>query len=326
MPARRPGRSGDAMTNSIGSCYSLLLGVSRVVVRTLQETRESATSRRKTIGNALGIALLLVTGCSEPDVLVGAIECSRPGGGQVPSPRPNFAQWSTGFESGFCDYTSRWGGYCYTASAAAMGEGGAGGEGAGGGSNEPASFEIVTSPVRSGRRSAAFTVRTELGGRQSRCFVDGELPTDARYGAWFYLPSDVESVGVNWNLFHFLGDRPNTDDDGLWDVSLQTTDTEPLHLYVRDFLEGAAVVKVGTERVPVPIATWFHVEFRWRRATDETGTVALYQDGQLLWTETNRITDHAERSQWYVGNLADLMLPPEASTLYVDDVTIRPSP
>lgn len=319
------------MTNSISSCYSLLLSVRRVVVRTLQETRESATSRRKTVGSALGVVLLLAA-CSEPQVLVGAIDCSRPGGGEVPLPRPRYGSWNTGFESGFCDYTNRWSGYCYVAIETGGGEGGAGAEGGAGGEGptavptEPASFEIVTSPVHSGRRAAAFTVHTKTGGRQSRCFVDGALPTDARYGAWFYLPSDVESSGDNWNLFHFLGDLPDAGtDEGVWDVSLAASETEPLHLYVRDFLEGPTVTKRGPEPVPVPIGTWFHVEFRWLRATDETGTVALYQDGQLLWTETNRITDHAARSQWYVGNLA-IKLPPEASTLYVDDVTIRPSP
>ncbi len=196
--------------------------------------------------------------------------------------------------------------------------------GAAGATDAPASFEIVTSPVRTGRRAAAFTVRTDLGGAQSRCFVDGVLARDARYGAWFYLPSDVDAVEGNWNLFHFLGDRPEPNADALWDVSLGTFDGGPLSLYVRDFWEGPTVIKRGTETVPVPIGTWFHVEFRWLRAADETGTVALYQDGQLLWTETNRVTDDSERGQWYVGNLAD-ELPLEASTLYVDDVTIRPS-
>jgi hypothetical protein len=134
----------------------------------------------------------------------------------------------------------------------------------------------------------------------------------------------VQPVVGNWNLFHFEGYVGDTR-HALWDVSLGSTDTEPLSLYVRDFLEGPTVTKRGNEPIPVPIATWFHVEFRFRRAADETGIVALFQDGQLLWTERNRITDDSETSQWYVGNFAD-NLPLEASTLYVDDVTIRPSP
>jgi hypothetical protein len=41
-----------------------------------------------------------------------------------------------------------------------------------------------------------------------------------------------------------------------------------------------------------------------------------------LFDLTNILTDDSSVGQWYVGNLATGLTPP-ASTLYVDDVTIR---
>jgi hypothetical protein len=59
-----------------------------------------------------------------------------------------------------------------------------------------------------------------------------------------------------------------------------------------------------------------------KRAADATGEVALYQDGELLIQATDLITDDSSWGQWYVGNLAQGLTPPD-STLYVDDVTLR---
>ena len=53
--------------------------------------------------------------------------------------------------------------------------------------------------------------------------------------------------------------------------------------------------------------------------------MALYQDGALLLEVTGIVTDDTDVAQWYVGNLAKALTPPD-STLYVDDVTIRAGP
>jgi hypothetical protein len=75
----------------------------------------------------------------------------------------------------------------------------------------------------------------------------------------------------------------------------------------------------------VPIGSWFHVEFRLLRARGMTGEYALYQDRTLLLEETGIVTDQYDVHQWYVGNWADALTPPE-STVYVDDVTVRAMP
>jgi hypothetical protein len=74
----------------------------------------------------------------------------------------------------------------------------------------------------------------------------------------------------------------------------------------------------------IPIAAWFHIQFYLKRASDATGEVALYQDGQQLLDLQNLITDDSSYGQWYVGNIVSALTPPD-STVYVDDVTIGPS-
>lgn len=254
---------------------------------------------------ALLLATAVITACGEPKLLVGAMECSAPEPMEVyygPVDEP----WSTSFENGFCDYAHARG-RCY--------------------GDERTTRELVTSPTHSGRRAAAYTINAEEGvdgGKQSRCYLEGATPADAIYGAWFYLPAGATEVD-NWNLVHVVagsGPEPNAS-AGVWDISLEIRDGV-LSLYVRDFLNAQAW-KRAEETVPVPIGAWFHVEFRWRKAADETGIMELFQDGQLLWREDERITTDEPWTQWYVGNLAQALTPIN-STIYVDDVTIRPAP
>jgi hypothetical protein len=58
-----------------------------------------------------------------------------------------------------------------------------------------------------------------------------------------------------------------------------------------------------------------------KRAADTTGEVAVFQEGQVALDLTGLSTDDSQWGQWYVGNFANALVPPE-STLYVDDVTI----
>lgn len=211
--------------------------------------------------------------------------------------------WSTSFEDdGFCDYV-RAGGFCY--------------------SDAEGSYEIVGSPVRSGSAAAAFTVRTgeDRDGGQARCVIQGVFPESAYYSAWYFLPSPTTHDG-NWNLFHFQGGEIPSPEDH-WDVSIAAPADDEPRLYVFTRLTRGGI-PAPTDTVPVPIGRWFQVELYLRRAADETGAIALYQDGELLLERTELVTDPTTWGQWYVGNLADALTPP-LSTVYVDDVTIRVS-
>jgi hypothetical protein len=213
--------------------------------------------------------------------------------------------WSTGFETGLCDW-DRAQGFCYVA--------------AGG------TFELVSSPTRGGSQALAFNVTADgTGMSQARCVREGALPQSATYGAWFYVPASATSSG-NWNLMHFQGGQPGGTLLPWWDVSLANA-PQGLLLQVVNYVgmsKDPVTIQQGSGAMAVPIGSWFHVEFRWRRATDATGEITLFQNGRQVVHLAGIATDDADWGQWYVGNLADALDPPD-STVYVDDVSIRAS-
>lgn len=253
----------------------------------------------------------LSTMACEPSLDIGSWKCTSaplfipPDGSLLPAGKDTTVvpDWHTSFEDGFCGYTEA-NGFCYTSSLAQL--------------------NVVTSPARSGRRAAAFTIDTDEGreGNQTRCVREGTLPRDAYYGAWFYLPRDTRAE-VNWNLVHFQG----AGDDGilrnLWDVTLVSSTEGTLHPWLRGFVPGAPRIDPAMN-VQLPVEQWFSIHVRLLRADEETGTIAMYVNGELVNEVTDILTDDTNWGQWYVGNLAEVLAPAKA-TVYVDDISIRSS-
>ncbi len=213
--------------------------------------------------------------------------------------------WSTGFENGFCGY-SHPGGFCLHSGSATS--------------------EIVTSPVHSGNFAAAYTTNSDPAnpGNQTRCVRQGTFPASAYYGAWYYVPSARIASGT-WNLLHFSGnDTPTGPTRGLWDVSLVQIDTDQLRIWVDDLIDGNVNPDLSAAP-PIPIDTWFHLKFYYKRASDATGEIILYQDDQVVLHLTALVTDNSNWGQWYVGSYST-GLSPSKTTVYVDDVSLSPDP
>jgi hypothetical protein len=185
-------------------------------------------------------------------------------------------------------------------------------------------YTVVTSPVHSGQHAAAFSVQGTLdAGSQARCVQQGVFPGAAYYGAWYYVPASAQNKLV-WNLFHYQGGVPGQLLHGLWDVSLVNVgDGGALHVTFFDFLNGSTPSSNAVP--PIPLGQWFHLEVYFKRASDATGELSLWQDGVLAVHLTGLATDNTDFGQWYVGNYASDLVPP-ASTIYVDDVTIGFTP
>jgi hypothetical protein len=241
-------------------------------------------------------------GC-EPTVVIGTRVCSDTGGDASVALDADASvglPWTTGFEDGFCDYVLPMG-FCFAT---------------GGGS-----YSLVTSPVHSGQRAAAFSVQSSPGGSdsQARCVQQGVFPAAAYYSAWYYVPASAQNLG-NWNLLHYQGGVPGQALHGLWDVSLvNLAGSGSLHVTLFDFLTGG--MPDSSAAPPIPIAQWFHLEVYFKRAKGATGELSMWQDGVLAVHLTGLATDDTDWGQWYVGNLANALVPP-SSTLYVDDVTM----
>ena len=165
---------------------------------------------------------------------------------------------------------------------------------------------------------AAVAVYDPHGGREHRT---GVLPVEAYYGAWYYIPSDL-SGAHDWNLFHFQGGKPGGLLHGLWDVSMTDSPGNGLSAFVFNAIQNGHYGQADPK--PIPRDRWFQLEFYLKRATDATGEVALYQDGEEVIRRTGLVTDDTPYGQWYVGNYAGAFDNSSAIvSVYVDDVTVR---
>jgi hypothetical protein len=253
------------------------------------------------------LTLVGTSGC-EPPLDVGSWRCAAaplfipPDGSLTPRGKDTIISpnWQTGFEDGFCGYSDVYG-FCYAAS--------------------DAKVSVVNSPVRTGRRAAAFSITTdtEKSGEQTRCVREGTLPEEAYYGAWFYLPRGTTDE-TNWNLIHFQGANEADPLHNLWDVTVLITDGGNLVPWLRGFVEGGPAIPPSTD-FELPVDKWFSLHVKLRRSAEPNGEVALYLNGELVVERTDVVTDDTEWGQWYVGNLAGALTPAE-STIYVDDVSI----
>lgn len=235
-----------------------------------------------------------------------AIEVCPAGGardGTFTGPLP--APWSTSFDAGWCTFEDK-AGFCY-----ALGSSG---------------YRLVTEPVHSGTHAAAFDMdpSTDPGSRQTRCVREGVLPVEAYYGAWYYIPSELTGAH-DWNLLHFQGGMPNTRLHNLWDVSMDDSEGNGYELFIYDALSNGHYGQADPR--PIPTDRWFHLEFFWKRATDATGEVALFQDGEEIVRRSGIVTDDSPFGQFYVGNYTDSLTTTTAPvTVYVDDVSVRLPP
>ena len=210
---------------------------------------------------------------------------------------PVTVPWSTGFEENFCDYL-KVAGYCY--------------------GDRP--YSVVTEPHRAKGRFVAEFKAIGDDQHQTRCVRQGVLPESAFYGAWYYIPEPLKKVKV-WNLWHFTGAQsPNELGAPLWDVTL-IAGSQPGTWELLVYDPVARGTYRSREHTLVPFGAWFHIELFLKRAADTSGKIALYQDGALLFEQTNLQSDASKYAQWFVGNFAEGGIPADSS-LYVDDVTI----
>lgn len=248
----------------------------------------------------------VLCGC-EPNLTVGRWECTTPPDAAGPLNDAGVLQpvhdalavpWSTGFEDAFCGYGDVKG-FCYHHGSSTM--------------------TLVNSPVRSGRRALSLVVASEDAGgfADTRCVREGLFPSDAYYGAWFYLTALPGSVD-NWNILHFQGGNGTPSWNNLWDVTLVKTGDGGFGLTLVEGFDGPAL---GRQDPPdVPVGAWFHVVFRFLRSTDTTGEITLYQDDQRLF-DVKGVTDPFPYDQWYVGNYVSSTTQPDLS-VYMDDVSV----
>jgi len=190
-------------------------------------------------------------------------------------------------------------------------------------SSTTGSMEVSGDHARMGRFAAKLVVEAPDGGGAQSASLSrrGNLPAEGYYSAWYYLPATV-NIRKYWVIFKFrrrtVVDDPASEDE-LLDVGLGNDTNGEMTIGAFDHRVDK-VVPVRTGLV-VPVGVWFQLEAYYRNASDSTGAMTVWFDGEPVIDLEGAATSPTPWIEWDVLNLAD-NLTPSAATLFVDDCAV----
>lgn len=218
-----------------------------------------------------------------------------------------------------------------------------------------AEVQMVTSPTRSGD-FALRLINWNVDGSHSpgvrmrvqRLGADPEnLPTDAYYSAWYFVPFPIEGRD---NVFQFKqADVDEWDDEGNpvhqtrrmlskvsmdWDGSGYDLEYRTRINQTTGAWRDGPADALFTADTNLPVGRWFHLEMRYVWSDHGRGRSTLWVDGSQVWdlidlyTEANNLVYKQEPRQWAVNHyLSDEQgyVDPGDSWIFVDDAVISSS-
>jgi hypothetical protein len=192
--------------------------------------------------------------------------------------------------------------------------------GGAGTSSATGSIAVSGEHAHAGLLAAKLLVEAPFGGGAQSAGMSrrGDLPPEGYYSAWYYLPQMVH-VGLYWVIFKFRR-RAVVDDQAsegeLFDLDLANANGE-MTLQLFDHRVGALVPLQVAELV-VPVGVWFQIEAYYRNASDSTGALAIWFDGEAVLDLEGVATSPTSWIEWDVLSLAN-ELTPTGATILVDD-------
>ncbi len=188
----------------------------------------------------------------------------------------------------------------------------------------PNTIAVSSDRARHGSYAAALTITAGPDDTQENAGLSrsGELPTEAYYSAWYYLPRSV-TVGPFWVIFKFRTrtdvNDPTTEGE-FYDLDLVNLPTGEMTLRLYDHLSGQNVPLDLPNQI-VPAGVWFQIEAFYRNAPDTTGRVTYWFNGQQIVDVTGQPTGPTPWVGWDVCSVGEDLMP-ETEVLYVDDCAI----
>jgi hypothetical protein len=186
-----------------------------------------------------------------------------------------------------------------------------------------AQLTVVTSP--SPTHGGRFAVRSAIFAANktsyARLFRSGILPNDAYFRVWMYIPQRY-TIGLYWNVFEFQG-RANPADPNtyqyLWSLDLEQAPNGDMSWYLYDDVRLKNYPPATT--TVAPIGRWFLVEAFMHQATDNSGRVTFWIDGNLLVDVTGVSTVPTMWLSWNVGGSAS-NITQQPAEIFLDDAAI----
>ena len=191
----------------------------------------------------------------------------------------------------------------------------------------PNTIAISNANAHTGSFSAALTISAGPDGTQESAALAraGDLPGEAYYSAWYYLPHSVQ-VGTFWVLFKFR-ERSNAADASTaaerYDMDLATLPSGEMTLQLYDHSTSANIPLDVTDPL-VPVEQWFQLEAFYRPANDDTGRLTYWLNGQQVVDIAGKPTSPTTWAEWDACSIGE-NLTPQTVTIYIDDCAISGS-
>jgi hypothetical protein len=187
--------------------------------------------------------------------------------------------------------------------------------------------EVSTERAHNGSHAASLTIDARNAGVQESALLSraGDLPSEAFYSAWYYLPRSA-TVGTFWVIFKFRERAVVTDmstEAELFDLDLFGLPTGEMSLLLYDHRVGRNIPLDVPDPI-VTVGTWFHVEAFYRNAADSTGRLTYWLNGRLIKDLAGQAMAPTSWIEWDVCSIGETLTPSPA-VLFVDDCAVSRS-
>ncbi len=187
----------------------------------------------------------------------------------------------------------------------------------------PNTIQVSTMYAHHGRYGAVLTIDAGPDGTQENAGLirKGNLPTEAFYSAWYYLPTTV-TVGNYWIIFKLRlrtdANDPTTEDE-FYDFELSNAATGEMTVLIFDHRTEADVPLEGSAPI-VPVSVWFQVEAFYRNTNDASGQIIFWLNGQ----EIARVVGPMAPTTWVEWDVVNVgeVLTPNSVVVAVDDCAV----
>jgi hypothetical protein len=184
--------------------------------------------------------------------------------------------------------------------------------------NAGGTLDIVGVPARSGRHAVRSRIVAQPVGTQSAALLfASNLPDDAYFSAWFYLPEAV-SPSYYWTLFK-IASQPEPISDMSTEIWVLDLDPDP----------NGGTLRLFSEQYPeqmldypprLPVGRWFQIEAYVSAPTPDDGELHVWVDGTSV-LERHGPTLPTPYVSFVIGSGAE-GLESEAAALYLDDAAV----
>lgn len=173
------------------------------------------------------------------------------------------------------------------------------------------------------------TTLGQAGQRNFRWAVDAigtDLPVRAVYTAYYYFDQQYQPLGGDWNIMQWKTKRDAVGtNDPDWAVNVYNPTGTAMQIYLFDFHTGSnhgSFSPAGS----LTINTWHKIEVDYTYDTGTNGAISASLDDTPFYTVSGLVTqwpssETARFRHWSVNNYTSKNTP-DASTIWVDDVTI----